>query len=269
MLSLVEPGAAAGLTRTIEAHSAFEKSQRRRLPCPLRFLDQSLLPLHGLLEKPCLGESHRDRLGVLQGLLFTEHPESHLDRSVAVPHLGVGAGREQPGQSVAQRNILGLPSQCRFEMLPGLDAALAQQQGDGTTEEGLRLVRIEGQEQALSFDRALIATGSRPIIPNDWKGIGSRLMDSLGALELEDIPDEIRNFGPVPIALLTSDKASGATQSGDSTVEISAGMSIAQAEQQLIAKTLAFTGGNREQAAKILGIGARTLYRKLKEYELS
>lgn len=30
-----------------------------------------------------------------------------------------------------------------------------------------------------------------------------------------------------------------------------------------------FTDGNREQAAKILGIGARTLYRKLKEYELS
>ncbi len=52
-------------------------------------------------------------------------------------------------------------------------------------------------------------------------------------------------------------------------LEISAGMSIAQAEQQLIRKTLEFTNGNREQAAKILGIGARTLYRKLKEYDLS
>lgn len=88
-------------------------------------------------------------------------------------------------------------------------------------------------------------------------------------LELEDIPDDVRNFGPAPIALLTSDKAGGAKQKGDSKVEISAGMSIAQTEQQLIAKTLEFTGGNREQAAKILGIGARTLYRKLKEYELS
>ncbi len=88
-------------------------------------------------------------------------------------------------------------------------------------------------------------------------------------LELEDIPDDVRNFGPAPIALLTSDKAGGSRQSGDSKMEIAAGMSIAQAEQQLIAKTLDFTGGNREQAAKILGIGARTLYRKLKEYELS
>ena len=56
-------------------------------------------------------------------------------------------------------------------------------------------VRIEGQEQTLSFDRALIATGSRPIIPNDWKGIGSRLMDSTGALELEDIPKRLLVIG--------------------------------------------------------------------------
>jgi len=27
--------------------------------------------------------------------------------------------------------------------------------------------------------------------------------------------------------------------------------------------------GNREQAAKILGIGERTLYRKIKEYDLN
>jgi len=31
---------------------------------------------------------------------------------------------------------------------------------------------------------------------------------------------------------------------------------------------LAFTGGNREQAAQLLGIGERTLYRKIKEYGL-
>ncbi len=35
-----------------------------------------------------------------------------------------------------------------------------------------------------------------------------------------------------------------------------------------IRQTLAMTGGNREQASKMLGIGERTLYRKLKEYGL-
>jgi two-component system response regulator HydG len=47
-----------------------------------------------------------------------------------------------------------------------------------------------------------------------------------------------------------------------------AGISIQQAEKQLIRNTLRMVGGNREQAANILGIGERTLYRKIKEYGL-
>ena len=39
-------------------------------------------------------------------------------------------------------------------------------------------------------------------------------------------------------------------------------------EEFAIVETLALTNGNREEAAKILGIGARTLYRKLDKYEL-
>ena len=46
------------------------------------------------------------------------------------------------------------------------------------------------------------------------------------------------------------------------------GISIEQAEKELIRNTLKMVEGNREQAAKILGIGERTLYRKIKEYEL-
>jgi two-component system response regulator HydG len=46
------------------------------------------------------------------------------------------------------------------------------------------------------------------------------------------------------------------------------GISIEQAERELIRNTLKLVHGNREQAAKILGIGERTLYRKIKEYGL-
>jgi two-component system response regulator HydG len=46
------------------------------------------------------------------------------------------------------------------------------------------------------------------------------------------------------------------------------GISIEQAEKELIKNTLKMTNGNREQAAKLLGIGERTLYRKIKEYGL-
>jgi DNA-binding NtrC family response regulator len=47
-----------------------------------------------------------------------------------------------------------------------------------------------------------------------------------------------------------------------------AGVSLNEIEKQAIAQTLSKTKGNREQAAKILGIGERTLYRKIKEYKL-
>jgi DNA-binding NtrC family response regulator len=47
-----------------------------------------------------------------------------------------------------------------------------------------------------------------------------------------------------------------------------AGISLAEAEKQLIRSTLAMVEGNRKQAASILGIGERTLYRKIEEYDL-
>ena len=47
------------------------------------------------------------------------------------------------------------------------------------------------------------------------------------------------------------------------------GISLEAAEKELIRNTLKLTDGNREQAAKQLGIGERTLYRKIKEYALS
>ncbi len=47
-----------------------------------------------------------------------------------------------------------------------------------------------------------------------------------------------------------------------------AGVSLNDLEKKAIADTLARTQGNREKAAKILGIGERTLYRKIREYNL-
>ncbi len=48
-----------------------------------------------------------------------------------------------------------------------------------------------------------------------------------------------------------------------------AGRSLAEVERELIVQNLALMEGNREKTAKLLGIGERTLYRKLKEYGLS
>jgi len=47
-----------------------------------------------------------------------------------------------------------------------------------------------------------------------------------------------------------------------------AGIGLDRLEKEAIRQTLAMTGGNREQTAQLLGIGERTLYRKLREYGL-
>ena len=48
-----------------------------------------------------------------------------------------------------------------------------------------------------------------------------------------------------------------------------AGRSLAEVEKELIRVNLELMSGNREKTAKVLGIGERTLYRKIKEYGLS
>jgi two-component system response regulator HydG len=71
-------------------------------------------------------------------------------------------------------------------------------------------------------------------------------------LDVDDLPGNIR--GSTDIVL-----AQGPT---------TAGLTMEQMERLHIASTLKLTGGNREKTAKMLGIGARTLYRKLREYGL-
>lgn len=71
-------------------------------------------------------------------------------------------------------------------------------------------------------------------------------------IDVNDVPDEIR----------MSDEDEHLHLGG------LAGVGLDRLEKEAIRQTLQMTGGNREQAAEMLGIGERTLYRKLKEYGL-
>jgi len=73
-------------------------------------------------------------------------------------------------------------------------------------------------------------------------------------LDVQDLPPEIYQRRQLA--------AGAGTPAGLGSV------SLNELEKQAIVDTLAKTKGNREKAAKILGIGERTLYRKIKEYNL-
>jgi hypothetical protein len=53
---------------------------------------------------------------------------------------------------------------------------------------------------------------------------------------------------------------------GDGAVIFRPGMTMEELEEEAIRRVLAQTGGNRRQTAESLGIGERTLYRKIKKY---
>src|SRR5271169_881536 len=59
----------------------------------------------------------------------------------------------------------------------------------------LRVTRSDGFEESLTFDRIIIATGSRPAIVPTLKLDTPRMMDSTGALNLEDIPGSLLVVG--------------------------------------------------------------------------
>jgi two-component system, NtrC family, response regulator HydG len=82
------------------------------------------------------------------------------------------------------------------------------------------------------------------------------VIDVDGRLDLDDLTEDLQSAAPGG----TSARAAGF----DSLV----GKSLEEIEKHYIAETLKLTSGNREEAAKMLGIGERTLYRKLKEYGL-
>ena len=59
----------------------------------------------------------------------------------------------------------------------------------------LHITKTDGSEETLTFDRIIIATGSRPAIVPALKLDTPRMMDSTGALNLEDIPGTLLVVG--------------------------------------------------------------------------
>lgn len=85
------------------------------------------------------------------------------------------------------------------------------------------------------------------------------VVDYDGLLDVDDLPEEL--VGEETLA------ASDQLATSGSTLTSLVGQPLEELERQFIKETLRIVE-NREEAAKILGIGQRTLYRKIKEYGL-
>lgn len=110
----------------------------------------------------------------------------------------------------------------------------------------------------------------------DVRGLSPAALKALMAYQWPGNVRELRNILETMVVLSRGDTLDveqlPAEMPGSTSTPPPAGdlaeMTLQQAERQLIANALAVTGGNRQEAAAKLGIGERTLYRKIKEYDL-
>jgi two-component system response regulator HydG len=130
------------------------------------------------------------------------------------------------------------------------------------------LIHFFLQQTAEKYNRTI--EGIRPdaqqiLLSHSWPGnvrelrmaIENMVVLSNGEwLGVESLPQGIR---PATTA------AAAAAVLADNDVNL-AGKTMEQVEREHIRSTLKMTEGNRGEAAKLLGIGERTLYRKIKEY---
>ncbi|QDT69541.1 DNA-binding transcriptional response regulator [Planctomycetes bacterium MalM25] len=117
--------------------------------------------------------------------------------------------------------------------------------------------------------KSVSSAARRRLMAYDWPGNVRELKNAIesmvvvdmdGVLDLDDLPEQFTSHA--------GDDAVDAAPAGGSLAEL-VGKTMSDLEGLFIAETLKVTGGNREEAAKMLGIGERTLYRKIKEYELN
>ena len=85
-------------------------------------------------------------------------------------------------------------------------------------------------------------------------------------IELEDLPESISRTVLEERDRIKVERAKAASEGRTSTFEITVPSSMEEIERQAIEATLDYTKGDKTHAARSLGIGRKTLYRKLEQY---
>ncbi|MDQ2936856.1 MAG: sigma 54-interacting transcriptional regulator [Acidobacteriota bacterium] len=85
-------------------------------------------------------------------------------------------------------------------------------------------------------------------------------------IELEDLPEAISKIALQEQDRIKVERAKAASEGRTTTFEVTVPSSMDEIERQAIEATLDYTRGDKTNAARALGIGRKTLYRKLDQY---
>jgi len=113
--------------------------------------------------------------------------------------------------------------------------------------------------------KSMSTASRRKLLKFDWPGNVRQLRNVIESMVVVDY-DGVLDEDDLPQELCDEPSAEGESAAG--TLSSLVGKPLSELERLFIRETLQFTGGNREEAASLLGIGERTLYRKIKEFNL-
>jgi two-component system response regulator HydG len=85
-------------------------------------------------------------------------------------------------------------------------------------------------------------------------------------IEIDDLPDAISRAALEERARTRTTRARAAEEGRTVRLELEVPATIAEIERRAIEATLDYTSGDKSRAARTLGIGRKTLYRKLESY---
>jgi len=112
---------------------------------------------------------------------------------------------------------------------------------------------------------SMSAAARRRLMAFDWPGNVRQLRNVVESMVVVDY-DGVLDVDDLPSELAAPADASEDARGGSLAALV--GKPLSEVERLFIAETLEQTSGNREAAAELLGIGQRTLYRKIKEFGL-
>jgi two-component system, NtrC family, response regulator HydG len=118
--------------------------------------------------------------------------------------------------------------------------------------------------------KSMSTAARRRLMAYEWPGNVRQLRNVVESMVVVDY-DGVLDVDDLPSELAAPAEAAGEPTGGNLGSGALAGLvgkPLAELERLFIAETLRMTGGNREEAAALLDIGERTLYRKIKEYGL-
>ena len=128
--------------------------------------------------------------------------------------------------------------------------------------------------------KTLTHQGMRALIKYDWPGNvrelkncieGMVVMSNHPELDLADLPERVLRYVGIDAPVIFPEPPVPNLELPESPaprMNVEVGMSLPEIEKEVIQTTLQHAGNNRAEAARILDVSKRTIFRKIKEYRL-